>query len=276
MATENTPMADYGNACSGFDERELTELAAIAKTYRESGGLVIKLSNLLGNRVEQVLSKVPKAARQAIEGASDFALRTAYLAAASTQPDDASDSAFHRTLRKFQGERWHKLASSVSGAVGGAGGMATTAADLAATTTLIMRSIQQIAASYGEDIAQEDVRAQCLAVFGFGGPLTEDDEVENGLYGVRMALAGGRTLETVLKVVAPRFGIVASEKFLAQAAPVIGAITGAAINPIFTAYYQDMAHVHFRLRRLEASHDIEEVRACFERIVRTQRGLKKA
>ncbi|MFC3174995.1 EcsC family protein [Novosphingobium bradum] len=264
-------MTDYGNACSGFDDVQMAELIGIATTYREAGGLVVKISNLLGNKVEDVLAKVPEGMRHVIDDASDLALRGAYLAASATQADEASDTYLNRALNYFRGERWHKVASGVSGAIGGAGGLATTAADLAATTTLIMRSIQQIAAGYGEDIATEEVRLQCLAVFGFGGPLTEDDDVETGLYGVRIALATGRTLEAALKLIVPRFGMMVSEKVLAQAAPILGAVAGATINPIFTAYYQDMAHVHFRLRRLEGQHDPEQVRACFERIVRSQR-----
>lgn len=268
-------MTDFGNSCSAFNAEEIAELAGIASTYLAAGGTVVKLSNLLGSKIEGVLAEVPNALRGLISDASDLALRGAYLAATSTQPDETSDSYFNRAMTYFKGERWHKIASGVSGAIGGAGGLATTAADLAMTTTLIMRSIQQIAAGYGEDIETEDVRVQCLAVFGFGGPLTEDDDVETGLYGVRMALATSKTLETVLKVVLPRFGIVVTEKVLAQAAPLIGAVAGATINPMFTAYYQDMAHVHFRLRRIEKTHDADQVRACFERIVRSQRETRK-
>lgn len=262
---------DYGNACAAFNEAEITELSAIAITYREAGGLVIKLSGYLGDKVEDVMRKVPESWQKGIGEAAELALRSSYLAAASSHGSESSDSYLDRMLSGFQGERWHKIAASVSGAIGGAGGWATLAADLAATTTLILRSIQQIAAGYGEDIEDEAVRLQCLSVFGFGGPLTEDDEVETGLFGVRVALALDKTLETVVKAVLPRFVPVVSEKMLAQAAPVLGAVAGAAINPIFTGYYQQMAHVNFRLRRLERQHETEQVRACFERIVRAQR-----
>lgn len=34
---------------------------------------------------------------------------------------------------------------------------------------------------YGEDLADPAVRAQCVAVFGLGGPLAEDDAAEAGL-----------------------------------------------------------------------------------------------
>lgn len=62
-----------------------------------------------------------------------------------------------------------------------------------------------------------------------------------------------------------------SEKVLAQATPMLGAAAGGIINSVFVGYYQTMAHVHFRLRRLEGEHDKEQVRAFFERIFRARR-----
>lgn len=267
-------MTDYGNACAGFNDEQLDELRGIAATYLGAGNVVVKFSNLLGNKVEDAMNLVPEGFHHMVDEAADLALRGAYLAASSTQADEKSDSYVNQALNYFRGERWHKIAAGVSGAIGGAGGIATVAADLAATTTLIMRSIQQIAAGYGEDIEDEGVRLQCLAVFGFGGPLTEDDDVETGLYGVR--LAAGKTLEAAMRAILPRFGIVVSQKVLAQATPILGAVAGATINPMFTDYYQQMAHVHFRLRRLEANHDPEQVRACFERVVGALRAEQKA
>jgi hypothetical protein len=44
------------------------------------------------------------------------------------------------------------------------------------------------------------------------------------------------------------------------------------MNPTFTGYYQSMAHVHFRLRRLERDGDPEQLRACFGRIVHLRRS----
>lgn len=37
----------------------------------------------------------------------------------------------------------------------------------------------------------------------------------------------------------------------AQVVPVIGALTGATLNTMFTDYYQDMARGHFIVKRLE-------------------------
>lgn len=258
-------MMSLGNACSAFDEDEIAELRDVAKVYREAGGAIVKLSNMLGSKIEGLLSNVPDDWHAAVAQATDVALRTSYTVAAATQADDVSKSYLNGLLAKCSGERWHQVAASVSGALGGAGGFVTFAADLGATTTLILRSIQQIAAGYGEDIDDEVVRLQCLGVFGFGGPLTEDDGVETGLFGARLALRG-KSLEALLRVVVPRLLPNVGAKAIAEAVPIVSAAVGAVLNPAFTSYYQTMAHVHFRLRRLERDHDPDQVRACFERV----------
>jgi hypothetical protein len=266
-------MSDLGNACSGFSDEEIEELRSIAQINADASGLVIKLSGWIGDRAENILKKLPEDWREHMNEAADLALRVSYTAAEATQADVTSETLVNRMLSKATGERWHKIAAAVSGVIGGAGGLATVAADLATTTTLTMRSIQEIAASYGEDIRNEEVRLNCLAVFGYGGPLTEDDEVETGLIATRLTLTGA-TLSEMVKRVLPRFGIIVSEKVLAQAAPVLGAAAGATINPIFVGYYQQMAHVHFRLRRLEAQHDQDQVRACYDRVMKARRQQK--
>jgi len=53
------------------------------------------------------------------------------------------------------------------------------------------------------------------------------------------------------------------QKLAAQAVPVLGAVAGAATNYAYTSYYQDMAHVHFGLRRLARLHGEERVLESF-------------
>ena len=268
-------MNDLGNACSGFNQDELDELKSVAALYIESGGLIIKLASWVGAKADDLIHKVPANWQHLIEEATDLALKESYRLAFATQPDQENQSLLNKALSWAQGETWHRFATSVAGAAGGLGGISTTLIDLPVTTTLILRSIQQIATGYGEDLNDEAVRAQCLAVFGFGGPLTEDDDAETGLFASRLALSGKATAE-LMKTILPRFGVVVSEKILLQSTPIIGAVTGAAINSAFSSYYQTMAHVHFRLRRLEKEHDTDQIRACFERIVSTRRRKKSA
>jgi len=259
-------MMTLGNSCAAFNDEEIAELGAIAKIYREASGPIVKFSNMLGDKIEGALSKVPDGWQAAVAQATDAALRTAYAAAAGTQAEPESRSYLNTLLAKCSGERWHQVASSVSGAVGGMGGLGTLALDLSVTTTLILRSIQEIAISHGENILEEDVRLQCIGVFGLGGPLVDDDDVDTGLFGARIALRG-KTLEAMVRTVVPRLLPTITAEAAAKAVPLVSAAVGAILNPAFTTYYQKMAHVHFRLRRLEHNHDADDVKACFERIL---------
>lgn len=267
-------MLELGNACGGFSDTEIDELDAIAAQYAEATGLVIRAASWVGDRAEGLLSKVSEEWQTQINEATDLALRESYKLAFASQADEQSTSLLNRALGWANGETWHSAAAGVTGALGGIGGVATTLIDLPVTTTLILRSIQQIAASYGEDVTDEEVRVQCLGVFGFGGPLTEDDQAETGLFASRIAITGA-TLAEALKVVLPRLGVVVGEKALAQATPLLGAVAGATLNTVFSNYYQTMAHVHFRLRRLEREHEQDQVRACFERVLNKRKTKRK-
>ena len=66
-----------------------------------------------------------------------------------------------------------------------------------------------------------------------------------------------------MEKVAARFGVVVTEKFAAQAVPIVGAVAGATLNTMFTDYYQDMARGHFIVRRLERTYGYETVRAAY-------------
>jgi hypothetical protein len=52
------------------------------------------------------------------------------------------------------------------------------------------------------------------------------------------------------------FVVPVSEKLAAQSIPIIGAFGGATINLLFISYFQDLAHAHFSLRRLERNYTL--------------------
>ena len=66
--------------------------------------------------------------------------------------------------------------------------------------------------------------------------------------------------------IASRFGLVVTQKAAAQALPVVGALGGAVVNTAFMDHYQDVAHAHFTVRRLERAYGKETVRAAYEQI----------
>jgi hypothetical protein len=263
---------DPGNACGAFGEEDLVELLAIAGFHEDAGSLLMTLVAQAGKRADQVVEWLPDDWEDKLQGVIDLALRQSYAIAFSTNhPRKARGKP--ATPRRT-GESWHRFVAGTVGALGGLGGIVATLADLAVTTTIILRSIQQIALTYGEDIDDQAVRAQCIAVFGLGGPLSDDDAVDTGLWAGRIALSH-HTVSGIIGAVAPRMGKTAGKTILARAAPLVGAATGAAINVVFTRYYQKMAHVHFRLRRLERRYPRDQVMACFERIVLAERERRK-
>jgi hypothetical protein len=85
----------------------------------------------------------------------------------------------------------------------------------------------------------------------------------------RMALRGA-SMQALIAKVAPRLAHVLGQKLAAQSVPLLGAVAGAATNYAYASYYRDMAHVHFRLRRLtiEADARPEELVAALKRRVK--------
>ncbi|MGM9458182.1 EcsC family protein, partial [Lacticaseibacillus rhamnosus] len=84
--------------------------------------------------------------------------------------------------------------AAVSGALGGAFGLATIAVELPVSTTLMLRSIAEIAREEGEDIETPEGALACIQVFALGGGKLASAEAgatltESGYFAVRAALA---------------------------------------------------------------------------------------
>jgi hypothetical protein len=213
------------------------EIAALAQRYVAANGVLMQAVSFVGGQAEDVLKRIPSKARARIEKAARAALETAYAAARGSQ----------RAGR--MSDRRHRAAAMAMGAAGGLGGLPSALVEMPVTATLLLRAIQEIAQAHGEDLAHEETRLACLQVLGAGGPLSEDDGSDFAFLGARLALTGP-ALSNLMGQVAPRFAAILGQKLGAKAVPVIGALAGAGTNFAFARYYQDMAHVHFGLRRL--------------------------
>lgn len=244
----------------------LDELRAVARLATDASGFVIKAAMLVGGAAGSALDRLPDTVRARLRDVTELALGESYRLAFQTQPEPSTDEPGWAT-----GPVWHRAATAVTGAIGGLGGITTTLAELPVTTTLILRSIQEVAREHGEDLADPAVRAACIAVFGLGGPGRADDDADTGLIAVRLALSG-KSVTTMITAVLARYGVMVGQKALAQATPLIGAAVGATLNPAFTGFYQTMAQVHFRLRKLERVHDAERIGACYERVAANMAG----
>jgi hypothetical protein len=229
------------------------DVAALADRQRRANGLLIKAVNFAGGQVEDGMKLLPKGVRAQIEVAVKAALLRSYDLASRSRKSGVLGS-----------DRAHRVLGTVSGALGGIGGLPTALAELPIATTVIFRAVQAVAAQYGEDPLSENTRLECLRVFGAGGPGAADDGIDTGFIGARISITGPAIGKIIAKV-APRFGAVLSQKLLAQAVPLIGAAAGAGTNYAFVGYYIEMAHVHFGLRRVARDHGNAAVADVFHR-----------
>lgn len=226
-----------------------TEIDALARRYARANGPVMRLVNGLGTRLESQLAVVPEKYRSQIERATAQALETAY-GMAGRAPD--------------LGARGPVVAVMASGAAGGAGGLATAVAELPVTVTLMLNAIRAEARAAGLDPDDPAIRAECLRIFGAGSPLASDDGVNTSFITARLTVTG-QAVQNLITAIAPRLAAVLGQKVAAQAVPVLGAVSGAALNAAFLSYYREIARIRFALMRLAGVHGAERVLEAFRR-----------
>jgi hypothetical protein len=239
------------------------EALQFAKSLLENPGVAAKISNYIGMPIERGLELLPENWNRSIGEVTQVALQKAADAAILSlkdAPGVASSNALHR------------MGVAFTGGVGGFFGFAGIAVELPISTSLMLRSIADIARSEGESIADPATKLACLEVFALGGNSELDDGTDGGYYAVRTALAksiadasgflarkalaedSAPILMRFIAKVSERFGIHVTEKAAAQAIPAIGAAGGAIINTLFIDHFQDMARGHFIVRKLERKH----------------------
>lgn len=245
-------------------EAATRELASAFQAL-ETVSLATRLASTVGAPIEMLAARLPASLRGGLDGAVRTALNTAVAAALRSAPT--------RKPPVVSQEWFHRGLAAATGFVGGALGLPGTLAELPVTTTVLLRQIAAIAAEEGEDLSAPEAAAECLKVFALGGPSPTDDAAESGYFAVRIALtealrgAVGRTLlPGFIGQVASRFGVPVGLKISAQAAPLVGAATGAAINLAFLEHFRSVARGHFTVRRLERTHGAETVRATWTRL----------
>jgi hypothetical protein len=269
------------------------DLAALARAKRalERAPLAMKLAGAAGAPVERLMARLPEAAHETVAEATRRALDKCLRAALASLgvrgeaegllPGGSTASAKPRDI-------WHKLAVATTGAAGGAFGLLALPAELPVTTTLMFRSICDIARSEGEDLRTIETQLQCLSVFGLGGGTRSkreqaNEDAEFGYFIARGALAqaiskassdlasksfashGTPALLRLMNAIAARFSVQVSEQVAAKSIPAIGAVLGAVVNTAFIDHFQQTAHGHFTIRRLERRYGTEAVETAYRR-----------
>lgn len=259
----------------GISRNELLELKR-AKDLLENPGIAARLTSVVGSPVEKGMQLLPSAWQKTVHKATEAAL---------TKALDLAIRSLGTRRALAPSNRFHQIAAAASGAAGGAFGLPALTLELPISTTLMLRSIADIASAEGEDPRDPETRLACLTVFALGSSRDKrDDAAESGYFAARSALAtavteaskhlaqkglaktGAPALVRLVNLIAARFGIVVSEKAAAQAIPILGAAGGALVNTIFIGHYQEMARGHFIVRRLERRHGESAVREAYERL----------
>ncbi|WP_164659792.1 EcsC family protein [Tropicibacter sp. Alg240-R139] len=223
-----------------------TELDRIAKHYRSAGGTGVRMLNALGGKAEGLLDHLPVNVRDGLTGATERALHLSVKAAQGS-----------RRAVPDQNEWVNTAVTTALGAAGGFGGLPGALVELPATTTMLLRAIQGVAAETGFDPATESVQFDCVRVFSAAGPLDFDDGADLGFVSARMTLTGG-AMQKLIATVAPKLATALGQKLAAKTVPVLGAVAGAGTNFAYTRYYQQIAHVQFGLRRLAVDADLPQ------------------
>jgi EcsC protein family len=255
--------------------REATDDLRQAIACLEGSSFAQRLTDAIGRPIGLLGRGVPSSARRIVAHASETALRGALKLALRTIDLKRSAKPANRA---------HKLAAAASGAVGGAFGLAALPVELPLSTAIVLRSIAEIAREEGEDLSAPNAALACIEVFALGGRNDEESAFESGYFAVRAALAksvsdsarfvaneglGAQSAPVVVRFIsqiAARFGVVVSEKVAAQAAPILGALGGAAVNAAFAEHFQTLARGHFIVRRLEREHGPSLVAFEYQRL----------
>lgn len=258
-----------------MQQADLVVLASAVQQL-ESTSLATSISHVIGMPIEKALSTLPghwsnivsRMTRKALEKTLNVALYS--LDNKKLKPKNKT----------------HILLAGISGGVGGVFGLSALALELPISATIMLRSIADIARSYGEDLGDLDSKLACLTVFALSGGGAENDveSADTSYYAVRSFLTkalGDSTsyiavhglskesapvLIQFVNAVSARFSVPVSSKVVAQSIPVVGAISGASVNWLFIQHYQKMAKAHFSIRFLERKYGEKTVENLYKDI----------
>ncbi|MGA2260749.1 MAG: EcsC family protein [Acidobacteriota bacterium] len=258
-----------------FADTDLKDLA-IAKSKLEYPGMTAKIADLFGKPLEAGFKLLPKNWNEKVAEITQAALLKGLEFAIRTMGESES-----------RGSRdWlHKILVTGSGVAGGAIGLSSLFVELPISTTIILRSIADIARGEGHDISLLEVKLSCLEVLAFGGASPRDDSAAEGYWMVRAALAkavseaaayitekglgekAAPPLIRLIATIASRFSVVVTEEVAAKAVPILGAAAGGTINYLFMDHFQEMARGHFIIKRLEKKYGTALVEKTYSDLI---------
>lgn len=267
---------------TGLSDHEMVQLRWAYENL-EHPSLAARLSNLLAEPIEEAISLLPKAWKSRLDETLRANSYTTVRLAIFTMNLNGNIRPQNRV---------HKLLAMCTGAAGGFFGPLTLLAELPITTTLILRSIANIARTQGEDLNDMAARMACVQVFALGARTSDDEAADTGYYALRTILglhferdileyaanAHGPHIPAFIELtqaIASRFGVLISDKVALQMVPIAGAASGATINYLFMKHFQDVATGHFVVRRLERKYGSECIKNLYQSLAEEEAELEK-
>lgn len=239
------------------------EIARIADRYRKASGVFMKMVLAVGKHGERHLDRLPDGAKASVEEAAATGLQWAFR---------GSEWAAKKSPLPRMGGWASQATVAASGFAGGFAGLASAVVELPFTVVAMFGAIRKVAIEHGFDPADEDVKLDCIRVFGSAGPLAGDDGSNTAFVAQRLA-SSGIALNKLIASVAPRFALLLTQKLGTQAYPILGAVAGTGVNVAFVRYFQEMAHVRFALKKMALRLDPIEVERKFRIAAEAQKTI---
>jgi hypothetical protein len=257
--------------------------AALAKAVQtlEHVDFAARVADITGEPITRAIRLMPASAARRLDRAVQTAVVNCLNTAIETLDDAPLSQPAKRRSAAFVG---------VTGGIGGAFGVLALPVELPVTTTIMLRSIADIARHEGEDLRDLGARLACLEVFALssgGGALRGDV----GYYATRAMIAkltedaiaqllqrgaastASPAVGALVSTIVNRFGLVVSDRLTASALPIIGAVGGATVNVLFINHFQSVAQAHFTVRRLERRHGPDAVRSRYDELAQRPKAL---
>ena len=259
-----------------------------AKQDLEKLGVIMKGLNKFGSYIETGIKIIPDKQQRWLQKQVNKSLMLVFKSNLITMQQG-------KAFKKPSSKTYKALVTSTGVASGAFGsttlvGTAIFAMELVVSTKFMMRSIMDIARSHGEDLQNFDTQLACMQVFALGGKTTQDDALETTYYTMRIGLdsaikgasayvskyglegisrallSSTNPLMKLIGVIAGRFTVQVSEKFIAEAIPLLGAAGGGGINLVFINHFQTIAKAHFSIRKLERKYGQELVMDAYNKL----------
>ncbi|HMS35305.1 MAG TPA: EcsC family protein [Ignavibacteria bacterium] len=262
------------SSIENLSDSELDQLKN-AKRKLENPAFLMELSNIVGKPMERIFGYLPESFQENVSKAT----RSVLLKSLNMLVYNMKDKNIVKPNNLL-----HRILVSGTGAAGGFFGLAALAVELPVTTAIMLRSIADIARSKGFDLNDMNTKLSCLEVFALGGNSKSDDFSDSAYYVTRGALAkavaeankyllekgvikeSAPAIVSFISKIASRFGIIVSEEAAAKSVPVIGSVSGSAINLVFMTHFQKMADGHFTVLLLENKYGKEKIMDLYKSI----------